>query len=81
MEPFWDAENTGSRADRLNEVQLRFETHSKNRLDEEIKHIVLLVLVSLTDTVPKHNGPEQIYFKNVYFSPEDLSFHIIMWPW
>ncbi len=29
----------------------------ENRLDEGTEHIVLSVLVHLTDTLPKHNGP------------------------
>ncbi len=51
---------------------------SKTALMKGLNHIVLSVLVCLTDTMPKHNGPKQIYFKNYTFCPEDISFHIVM---
>ncbi len=45
-------------------------------LMKALSHIVFSALVRLTDTVPKHNGPKNIYFKNYTFCTEDLSFHI-----
>ncbi len=49
--------------------------HAGNKgLMNGLSHIVLSVLVRLTDIVPKNNGPNQIYFKNFYFAQKTYRF-------
>ncbi len=49
-----------------------FLTKKIKKVRKKLSHIVLLVLVCLTETVPKHNGPKH-NFKEMYVRIRSLN--------
>ncbi len=70
-------------------VHFALKHAAETYLMKGLSHSMLSVLVNLTDTESKHNGPRHNFkdllcfkyiLKTTLFFPEDLSFHIVMWP-
>ncbi len=56
-------------------VRFALKHATQTHLMKRLSHIVLSVWVRLTDTVPKHESPKQIYFKNFLPIRPIVSYH------